>query len=53
MKMLQGALGQVLTPWDRLRREVPFWASLVAGCVLTVVLYALMTWIGPRFGLKL
>jgi hypothetical protein len=36
-----------------LRREVPFWASLLVGCVLTIVLYALMTWIGPRFGLKL
>ena len=36
-----------------LRREVPFWASLAAGCVLTIALYALMTWIGPRFGLRL
>ena len=36
-----------------LRREVPFWASLAAGCAVTIMLYALMTWIGPRFGLKL
>jgi len=36
-----------------LRRGVSFWASLLAGCVLTIMLYALMTWIGPRFGLKL
>jgi hypothetical protein len=36
-----------------LRRGLPFWPSLAAGCVLTVGLYLLMTWIGPRFGLKL
>src|SRR5690348_13047442 len=36
-----------------LRRGGPFWPSLAAGCALTVVLYLTMTWIGPRFGLKL
>jgi hypothetical protein len=36
-----------------LRRGVPFWGALAAGCTLTVVLYLAMTWIGPRFGLKL
>jgi hypothetical protein len=36
-----------------LRRGVPFWAALAAGCVLTVVLYLGMTAVGPRFGLKL
>ncbi|MBS0478175.1 MAG: DUF3147 family protein [Proteobacteria bacterium] len=36
-----------------LRRGAPFWASLLAGCALTIALYALMTWIGPRFGLRL
>jgi hypothetical protein len=36
-----------------LRRGVPFWPSLAAGCALTVGLYLLMTWIGPRFGLRL
>jgi hypothetical protein len=36
-----------------LRRGLPFWPSLAAGCVLTVGLYLLMTWIGPRFGLRL
>jgi hypothetical protein len=36
-----------------LRRGVPFWPSLSAGCVLTVVLFLLMTWLGPRVGLKL
>ena len=36
-----------------LRHGVPFWAALAAGCVLTVALYLAMTWIGPRFGLRL
>ena len=36
-----------------LRNGFGFWASLVAGCVLTVALYALMVWAGPRFGLRL
>lgn len=36
-----------------LRHGVGFWAALAAGCALTIVLYAAMTWIGPRFGLQL
>lgn len=36
-----------------LRRGVGFWPALTAGCLLTIGLYALTTWIGPRFGLKL
>jgi len=36
-----------------LRHGLSFWASLVLGCALTVLLYAAMTWIGPRFGLRL
>ena len=36
-----------------LRHGVGFWAALIAGCALTVSLYLLMTWIGPRFGLHL
>jgi|SRR5690606_63414 hypothetical protein len=36
-----------------LRRGTPFWAALAAGSVLTMVLYALMTWLGPKAGLKL
>jgi F0F1-type ATP synthase assembly protein I len=36
-----------------LRNGFGFWVSLAAGCVLTVALYALMVWAGPRFGLKL
>lgn len=36
-----------------LRQGWPFWLALAAGCALTVVLYLAMTWIGPRFGLRL
>lgn len=36
-----------------LRHGTKFWLALVLGCALTVLLYALMTWIGPRFGLSL
>jgi len=36
-----------------LRRGVPFWAALASGCALTIGLYLAMTWVGPRFGLKL
>jgi hypothetical protein len=36
-----------------LRHGTPFWFALLAGCVLTVLLYLAMAQIGPRFGLKL
>jgi len=36
-----------------LNRGVPFWGALLAGCVLTMVSYAAMTGIAPRFGLRL
>ena len=36
-----------------LRAGVNFWAALIAGCLLTFVLYSLMIWLGPRFGLRL
>jgi len=36
-----------------LRRGVPFWAALTAGCALTIVLYLAITWAAPRLGLKL
>jgi hypothetical protein len=36
-----------------LRAGAPFWLALLAGCVLTIALYLAMTWIGPRFGLRL
>jgi hypothetical protein len=36
-----------------LRAGAGFWLSLAAGCLLTMVLYGLMIWLGPRFGLSL
>ena len=36
-----------------LRGGVPFWLALSLGCALTITLYLLMIWIGPRFGLRL
>jgi hypothetical protein len=36
-----------------LQRGVSFWITLIAGCVLTTCLYALMIWIAPRLGLTL
>lgn len=36
-----------------LRQGAPFWVSLLAGCCLTIILYGAMTWVGPRFGLRL
>ncbi|MET0294411.1 MAG: DUF3147 family protein [Phenylobacterium sp.] len=36
-----------------LRRGLPFWGALAAGCLLTIGLYAAMTWLGPKAGLKL
>lgn len=36
-----------------LRHGVSFWTALVSGCVLTIILYTLTTWLGPRFGLQL
>lgn len=36
-----------------LRRGVGFWPALAAGCALTVCLYLLVIWIGPRLGLRL
>jgi hypothetical protein len=38
---------------ELLRRGVPFWPALAAGCVLTIALYFALAWVGPRFGLKL
>jgi hypothetical protein len=42
----------LLIPW-MLRQGWPFWAALLVGCALTVALYAAMTLIGPKFGLRL
>ena len=36
-----------------LRQGHSFWLSLAAGCVLTMMLYSAMVWVGPRFGLRL
>jgi hypothetical protein len=36
-----------------LRQGAPFWLSLTAGCVLTIVLYLCLVAIGPKLGLKL
>ncbi len=36
-----------------LRRGWDFWPALLVGCAMTMALYALMLWAGPRFGLKL
>ena len=36
-----------------LRHGLPFWAALLAGCLLTVLLYLGMTHLGPRLGLKI
>jgi hypothetical protein len=36
-----------------LRHGANFWVALALGCALTVLLYALTMWIGPRFGLAL
>ena len=36
-----------------LRHGFGFWPSLLVGCALTIILYGLMTWMGPRFGLRL
>ncbi|MFA7587015.1 MAG: DUF3147 family protein [Novosphingobium sp.] len=36
-----------------LRAGVGFWLALLAGCLLTVILYLAMMQIGPRFGLRL
>ena len=36
-----------------LRRGAAFWPSLAAGCLVTIALYSVMLWLGPKAGLKL
>lgn len=36
-----------------LRNGFSFWLSLTAGCVVTISLYVLLLWVGPRLGLRL
>jgi hypothetical protein len=40
----------LLLPW-LLRQGVGFWASLLASCVLTVLLYLLTVWLLPKLGI--
>lgn len=42
----------VLMPW-LLRNGVNFWLSLLLGCALTLIFYAMMVWAGPRVGVRL
>lgn len=42
----------LLLPW-LLRQGMPFWVALGLGCSLTVALYAGMTMLGPRIGIRL
>ena len=42
----------LLIPW-LLRTGWNFWAAMAIGCALTIVLYSGMTWLGPRFGVRL
>ena len=35
-----------------LRRGTPFWIALATGCLVTIGLYLLMTWAGPRLGIR-
>jgi len=36
-----------------LKRGLAFWPTLALACLLTMTLYAVMVWLGPRFGLRL
>jgi hypothetical protein len=36
-----------------LRHGMSFWAALAIGCAVTIALYVVMTWAGPKFGLRL
>jgi len=36
-----------------LRNGMAFWPALGLGCVLTMVLYAVMIWLAPVFGVRL
>ncbi len=36
-----------------LRRGLGFWPAIGLGCVLTMSLYSLTVWLGPKLGLRL
>ncbi|CAN1569103.1 hypothetical protein MCELHM10_03083 [Paracoccaceae bacterium] len=42
----------LVMPW-LIRSGMGFWPSLGLGCVLTILLYALLIWLAPRFNLPL
>lgn len=42
----------LLIPW-LIRSGTGFWLSLGAGCVITILLYVLLLWLGLRFNLPL
>ena len=42
----------LLIPW-MLRTGISFWATLAAGCVLTILLYLVTIVIAARFGVRL
>ncbi|KXV61763.1 hypothetical protein AD948_00525 [Acetobacter senegalensis] len=41
----------LLIPWA-MRHGVPFYAALLAGCVVTTVLYLVAVWLASRFGIS-
>ena len=42
----------LLVPW-MIRQGHAFWAALLAGCALTIVLYLSVIWLGPKAGVRL
>jgi hypothetical protein len=36
-----------------LRNGLPFWSALIVGCIVTILLYVLVSWAGPRIGLRM
>lgn len=36
-----------------LRHKVPFEFALLAGCIITILLYLLTLWLLPKFGIKI
>jgi len=42
----------LLIPW-MLRNGSSFWLALAAGCALTILLYLMVVWLGPRMGIRL
>ncbi len=42
----------LVMPW-LIRSGMGFWPSLGLGCVVTILLYAVLLWLAPRFNLPL